>query len=173
MLTRCLGFGVLLLAATSSAFAQADPASAAIKGQFGMISGVVSKTAEKVPENLYSFKATPEVRSIGQLLAHIADSQFSMCAAAAGEKPPQMGIEKGKTSKADISKAVNDSIAYCNTVIAGMTDSKGMEVVKFFTGPTPRLMVLSFNISHSYEHYGNLVTYMRLNKIVPPSSEGQ
>ena len=75
------------------------------------------------------------------------------------------------TAKADLSKALADSSAYCNTVIDGMTDAKGMEVVKFFTGPTPRLLVLSFNVSHSYEHYGNLVTYMRLNKIVPPSSE--
>ena len=95
-----------------------------------------------------------------------------MCAAAAGETAPQSGIEKGKTSKADLSKALNDSIAYCNKVIDGMNDQKGMEVIKFFTGPTPRLFVLAFNVAHSYEHYGNLVTYMRLNKIVPPSSAG-
>jgi hypothetical protein len=55
-------------------------------------------------------------------------------------------------------------------VIDGMDDKKGMEIVRLF-GPTPRLNVLTFNIAHSYEHYGNLVTYMRLNKIVPPSSE--
>ena len=52
-----------------------------------------------------------------------------------------------------------------------MNDQKGMEVIKFFTGPSPRLSVLAFNVAHSYEHYGNLVTYLRLNKIVPPSSE--
>ena len=166
--TVCLCVGVL--AASSSAFAQ-NPATAAMKTQFGMISGVLAKTAEKVPENLYAFKATPEVRSMGQLIGHIADSQFMMCAAAAGEKPPQGGIEKSKSSKADLSKALAESSAYCQTVINGMTDQKGMEIVKFFTGDTPRLFVLSFNVAHSYEHYGNLVTYMRLNKIVPPSSE--
>ena len=96
-----------------------------------------------------------------------------MCATAAGEKPPQSGIEKTKTSKADLTKAIIDSNAYCNQVIDAMNDQKGMEVIKFFTGPSPRLSVLGFNVAHSYEHYGNLVTYLRLNKIVPPSSEGK
>ncbi len=161
-----------VLAAASPALAQ-NPAAAAVKSQFGMISGVLAKTAEKIPEPLYAFKATPEVRSMGQLIGHIADAQFMMCAAAAGEKPPQSGIEKGKTTKADLGQALAASSAYCATVIDGLDDQKGMEVVKFFTGPTPRLFVLTFNIAHSYEHYGNLVTYMRLNKIVPPSSEGR
>ncbi len=161
---------VALLAVASPVFAQ-DPATAAVKSQFGMISGVLAKTAEKIPESVYGFKATPEVRSMGQLIGHIADSQFAMCAAAADAKPPQSGIEKSMTSKADLSKALAASSAYCNTVIDGLNDQKGMDVIKFFTGPTPRLFVLTFNVAHSYEHYGNLVTYMRLNKIVPPSSE--
>lgn len=172
MFTRSLGTAVLLVAvAALPAAAQSNPSTAAVKAQFNGIAGTLAKTAEKVPENLYSFKATPDVRSIGQLIGHIADANFSICAAAAGEKPAQSGIEKSKTSKADLSKALNDSIAFCNTVIDGMNDQKGMEVIKFFTGPTPRLNVLTFNIAHAYEHYGNLVTYMRLNKIVPPSSE--
>jgi uncharacterized damage-inducible protein DinB len=171
--TRSLVLGIAAVALATPAFAQSNPATTAAKAQFGMISGVLAKTAEKIPENLYAFKATPEVRSIAQLIGHIADSQFGICASAAGEKPPQSGIEKSKTTKADLSKALTDSIAYCNTVFDGMNDQKGMEVVKFFTGPTPRLFVLAFNTAHSNEHYGNLVTYMRLNKIVPPSSEGQ
>jgi uncharacterized damage-inducible protein DinB len=174
IVTTAIGLAVLpaaLAAQGAPPAAGTDPATQAVKGQFGMIKGVVARTAEKVPEDLYSFKPTPEVRSIAQLLGHIADSQFGMCAAAAGEKPPQTGIEKTLNSKAQLSKAVADSNAYCDKVIAGMDDKKGMEVIQFFTGPTPRLHVLTFNIAHSYEHYGNLVTYMRLKGIVPPSSE--
>lgn len=172
MFTRSLGTAALIVAvAALPAAAQSNPSTAAVKAQFNGIAGNLAKTADKVPENLYSFKATPDVRSIGQLIGHIADANFSICSAAAGEKAPQSGIEKSKTSKADLSKALNDSIAFCNTVIDGMNDQKGMEVIKFFTGPTPRLNVLTFNIAHAYEHYGNLVTYMRLNKMVPPSSE--
>jgi uncharacterized damage-inducible protein DinB len=161
---------VTALAQTPAPAAPANPSTAAVKTQFGMIKGVLARTAAKVPEELYAFKATPEVRSIGQIIGHIADSQFSICAAAAGEKAPQSDIEKTITTKAQLSKALADSTAYCDNVIDGMNDTKGMEMVRLF-GPTPRLHVLTFNIAHSYEHYGNLVTYMRLNKIVPPSSE--
>jgi uncharacterized damage-inducible protein DinB len=174
IITAVIGFALLpaaLAAQGAAPAAGSNPATQAVKGQFGLVKNVVARTAEKVPEELYSFKPTPEVRSIAQLLGHIADSQFGMCAAAAGEKPPQTGIEKGFSSKAQLSRAVAESNAYCDKVIGGMDDKKGMEIVQFFTGPTPRLHVLTFNIAHSYEHYGNLVTYMRLKGIVPPSSE--
>ena len=151
--------------------ANPNPSTQAVKGQFGMVKSVLARTAEKVPENLYEFKPVPEVRSMGQIIGHVADAQFMICAAAAGEKAPQSGIEKSKTTKADLSRALADSSAYCDTVLAGLDDRKGMEIVQFFTGPTPRLNVLTFNIAHSYEHYGNLVTYMRLKGILPPSSE--
>lgn len=163
------------LAAPSLAHAQAAPANpmaASIQSVFNMLKGNLSKSAEKVGEDVYGFKPTPDVRSFGQLVGHIADSQFGMCATAAGEKPAQSGIEKAATTKAALVKALNDSIAYCDKVFAGMDDAKGMEMTKFFTGPSTRLGVLAFNNAHSYEHYGNLVTYMRLKGIVPPSSGG-
>jgi uncharacterized damage-inducible protein DinB len=162
-----------LLAQTPAAApaASANPSTDAVKGQFAIIKADVARTAAKIPEELYSFKPTPDIRSMGQLLGHIADAQFMMCAAAAGDTAPQGNIEKSMTTKAQLTKAVTDANAYCDKVIAGMDDKKGMEIVKFFTGPTPRLNVLTFNIAHSFEHYGNLVTYMRLKGIVPPSSE--
>ncbi len=168
----CVSATVLMLsAAPASAQDAASPLTQAARVQFAMIKGNLSKTAAKVPEELYSFKATPEVRSLGQIIGHVADGNFSICAAAAGEKPPQNGFEKGKTSKADLSKGLNDSIAYCDKVLAAMDDKKGVETVQFFNGPTPKIAVLFFNIEHCNEHYGNLVTYMRLKGIVPPSSE--
>jgi uncharacterized damage-inducible protein DinB len=178
VLSATIGLALLpatLLAQTpaATATAPANPSTQAVKGQFGMVKNVVAKSAEKVPEELYAFKPTPDVRSMGQLFGHIADAQFMMCAAAAGEKAPQSGIEKSMTSKAQLSKAIVDANAYCDKVIEGLDDKKGMEIVQFFTGPTPRLNVLTFNIAHSYEHYGNLVTYMRLKGIVPPSSENR
>src|SRR6266513_6475349 len=96
------------LAQTPAPAAPASPSTAAVKTQFGMIKGVLARTAAKVPEELYAFKATPEVRSIGQIIGHIADSQFSICAAAAGEKAPQSDIEKTITTKAQLSKALAD-----------------------------------------------------------------
>ena len=129
------------------------------------------RSAEKVPEDLYSFKATPDVRSMGQLFGHVADALFGMCATAGGSKPPRAGIEKSVTAKAELVAALKEGVTYCNTVFDGMTDQKGTETVPFYFGPTPRLSVLYFAVTHTYEHYGNLVTYMRLKNIVPPSSE--
>ena len=171
VLTAAALLGTVSFAAAQGA--PANPMQGSIKGVYDSLKGNLAKTAEKVPEDLYSFKPTPEVRSLGQLIGHLADSQFGLCATAAGEKPPQAGIEKSATTKAALSKALNESIAYCDKIIAGMDDKKGMEVTKFFTGPSTRLGVLAFNTAHAYEHYGNLVTYMRLKSIVPPSSEGQ
>lgn len=90
------------------------------------------------------------------------------------EKSPSGGdIEKTKTTKADLSKALAESFAYCDKVFAGMTDATGAKTVKFMMGgDMAKLSILSFNTAHDWEHYGNLVTYMRLNKMVPPSSQG-
>ena len=149
-----------------------NPMTANAKIQFGALSGFVVRSAEKVPEDLYSFRATPEVRSMAELFGHVADAMFAMCSTAAGAKPPRTGIEKAVTAKAPLIAALKEAVTYCNTVYDGMTDQRGStETVPFYFGPTPRLSVLYFVVTHTYEHYGNLVTYMRLKNIVPPSSE--
>ena len=165
-------FLVAVMAAPTTATAQnPNPLTANAKVQFGALSGFVVRSAEKVPEDLYSFRATPEVRSMAELFGHVADAMFGMCSAAAGTKPPRTGIEKVVVAKPALIAALKEGVSYCNTVYDGMTDQKGAETVPFVFGPTPRLSVLYFVVTHTYEHYGNLVTYMRLNKIVPPSSE--
>jgi uncharacterized damage-inducible protein DinB len=168
---------VLLTVVPASALAQAPAAmpdvyTKAAKAQFDMIKVNLSKTAAKVPEEQYAFKPTPEVRTMGELIGHVADANFGICSIAAGEKPPQGGFEKGHGSKAVLTKAIDDSIAYCDGVIAKLNDQSGREIVKFFGSDSPKLGVVNFNIQHCNEHYGNLVTYMRLNKIVPPSTAG-
>lgn len=172
MRIRQFVFAALFTALPIASFAQgANPLTANVKIQLGALTGFVIRSAEKVPEDLYSFRATPDVRSMGQLYGHIADALFSMCSTAAGTKPPRTGIEKTVTAKPALIAALKEGVSYCNTVIDGMTDQKGTETVPFYFGPTPRLSVLYFAVTHTYEHYGNLVTYMRLKNIVPPSSE--
>jgi uncharacterized damage-inducible protein DinB len=163
--------GSMLLVAAEASAQGANPLSAGAKAQFTGISSFVTRSADKIPDNLFSFRATPEVRTIAQLFGHIADAYFGMCSAADGSKPPQQGIEQSATAKAALVKALADGVAYCQSVMDRMTDQKGSERVDFYFGPTPRLSILYFVTTHTYEHYGNLVTYMRLNKIIPPSSE--
>jgi hypothetical protein len=178
MRLRHLVYAWILLLTPAICFSQtakpqpANPLTANAKIQFGALSGFVLRSAEKVPGNLYSFRATPEVRSMAELFGHVTDAWFSMCSTAAGTKPPRTGIEKVVISKPELIAVMKEGISYCNSVYDAMTDQKGSaEAVPFYFGPTPRLSVLYFVVTHTYEHYGNLVTYMRLNKIVPPSSE--
>lgn len=138
-----------------------------------MFTSNILKAAEKMPEEHFSFKPTPDVRSFGQLLGHVADAQYMFCSAVLGEKSPSPGIEKTKTSKADLVQAIKDSTAYCDKAYAGMTDAQAAESIKFFGSERPKLTVLSFNAAHDMEHYGNIVTYMRMKNLVPPSSEGR
>lgn len=160
---------VAVLAQGSSA-APDNPISDSEKRVYAMLSGVIIAAAEKMPEESYSFKPTPEVRSFGQLVGHLADSNNFFCSTAAGEKPAS-DVEKSKTKKADLVAALKDAVAYCNKTYAAMTDAKGSQMTKMMNFELAKLTVLAGNFAHSYEHYGNMVTYMRIRGIVPPSSE--
>jgi uncharacterized damage-inducible protein DinB len=127
--------------------------------------------AEKMPEQEYAFKPDPAVRSFGEILGHIADENYTFCSAALGEKDPMPGIEKTKTTKAELTSALREAFVYCNRAYDALTDAGATETVKAFGQDRNKLGVLWFNASHNLEHYGNLVVYMRLKGIVPPSSE--
>jgi len=161
----------LLLSCPLATSAQTGPVMQSLKGLNDITTTNISATAEVLEEALFSFRPTPEVRSMGELLAHIAGAQYSFCSAAAGEDNPNSeNFEETATTKAQINAALEGGFAYCTEVYAGMTDAAGAEMVSFFGDQMAKAGVLAFNSMHNYEHYGNLVTYMRLNGIVPPSS---
>jgi len=135
--------------------------------------GILLRSAEKMPEENYDFKPVDTVRTYGQIIGHLADAQYLFCSTASGEKNPDPKIEKTKTSKADLVAALKDGFAYCDKVYDSMTDAASTQMVKFFGNDVPKFAVLSINMGHNMEHYGNLVTYMRIKGIVPPTSEQQ
>ena len=163
--------GVMLALSGTGAFQAADPTVASVKSTFDLVKGNILKAAEQVPEDMYAFKPVPEVRSMGALFAHIADANFMFCASASGEKPTMSGIEKEKTAKKDVVAALEASFTFCESAFAGMTGARANETIKFFLpGTHTRIGALAVNNAHDYEHYGNVVTYMRLKGMVPPSS---
>jgi uncharacterized damage-inducible protein DinB len=166
-----LAAGPVALLAQTPAAASSNPITASEKGFYNLVSGEVIAAAEKMPEQNYSFKPTPEVRSFGQLVGHVADAQYFFCSTATGEANPMKGIEKTKTSKADLVAALKDAVAYCNKAYASMTDAQGSQTVKMMNYDLAKLTVLSVNTAHTDEHYGNMVTYLRIKGIIPPSSE--
>ena len=148
-----------------------NPLSTWNKMAYGRVKDILLRSAEKVPEENYSFKPTEAVRSFGQIIGHVADAQYIFCSKALGETSPTPKIEQSKTSKADLIAALKDAFAYCDKAYDGMTDASATQMVKLFGNDAPRLAALTVNNMHNMEHYGNLVTYMRLKNIVPPSSE--
>ncbi len=144
---------------------------AVLKAQAESVRALVIRTAEKVPEDLYSFKPTPEIRSLGGVIGHIADANNLLCSMANGDKPVFSQANEKKTTRAELVAALKASFAACDKVFDATTDANASTAVDLFGQKQTRLGVLAFNNSHMWEHYGNLVTYMRLKNIVPPSSE--
>jgi uncharacterized damage-inducible protein DinB len=178
---RALTLLICVLAPAAVALAQNKPAavapapdnplSAYNKHIYGGVKNILLRSAEKMPEENYKFKPTDAVRSYGQILGHVADAQYLFCSRVLGEKNPAPKIEQTKTSKADLIAALKDAFAYCDKAYDGMTDASATQMVKLFGGDAPKLGVLTVNNMHTVEHYGNLVTYMRIKNIVPPTSE--
>jgi len=173
---------VLLL--TTAAFAQSNTQKSAEKPKtdenpfsswnklaYNRVKGILLSSAEKMSEENYNFRPVDSVRTYGQIIGHVADAQYLFCSIALGEKNPGLKIEETKTSKADLIAALKDAFAYCDKVYDSMTDASGAQTAQLFGRDIPKLDVLTVNNMHNMEHYGNLVTYMRMKNIVPPSSE--
>ena len=165
--------GAVALAQEHSSAATATPANPLTEHSKSVYSGlkmIVLRAAESTPEENYGFRPTEAVRTFGQIVGHMADAQYTFCSVARGEANPAPKVEKTKASKADLIAALRDAFVYCDKAYEGMTDASGAELVKFHWGDTPRLGILNVNEIHTTEHYGNLVTYMRMKGLVPPSS---
>ena len=162
---------ITVLACAAPALAQDNPYAAAAKQTFGMVKGNILKAAEQMPAEHYAFKPTADVRSFGELVGHVANANYMICSRASGaESPNKVNIEKTVTDKAALTKAAAESFAYCEAQFDGL-GAKATEEIDLFGMKMPRFNVLYFNTIHDMEHYGNIVTYMRLKGLVPPSSQ--
>jgi len=134
------------------------------------IIGNLNQAADELSETMYAYRPTPDVRTVGEMFAHVAGSQKMYCAMALGEKAPGEGdVEKTAKTKAAIVAALKESNTYCERAYS-QPDENLKAPVEIFGTTHPRFYALIANASHDGEHYGNIVTYMRLNKLVPPSS---
>jgi uncharacterized damage-inducible protein DinB len=146
-------------------------ASAGLKNLYTQSRAWILRAAEVMPEEQYSFKPTPEVRSFGELLGHIANAQYMFCAAPRKlASPNQDDFEKTATTKAAMVAALKGAFAFCDPAY-DLADSGLTEMVKAGQREVAAGYRLTFNVAHNFEHYGNIVTYMRLKGMVPPSSE--
>jgi hypothetical protein len=149
--------------------------SAEVLGIYTNITNFIARTAAMVPAEKFTWQPTPEVRTFARLFAHITDDNNGACSALAGVTPAPARMDTGndkdgwaanKMPKADLEKALADSVTLCNKAFAAVDQTNMMEM----QGRRTRIGALIYNTSHINEHYGNLVTYLRLNNMVPPSS---
>ena len=167
---------VLVLAAAPLAAQQqqsAVPANAGVssaRAVWMVPHNFVVRALEATPDSLLSFKATPAVRSLGQLYAHVADGEHLFCSLALGHGMPTTSVEKTKTTKAELLQALKESATHCDEAYK-MSDADAQAAVTFFGQNVNRMFLLNMNGAHDYEHYGNIVTYLRLKGITPPSSQ--
>jgi hypothetical protein len=143
-----------------------------VKRDYALVRDYFIRAAEKMPEESYGFKPSPDVRTFAQQVAHVADDQYNLCGPARGEtrKAPYTDIEDRLSKKADLVPALKAAFAYCDGAYDALTDLSGGEPT---SGARRRskFSMLNWNLWHTWEHYGNVVVYLRMKGLVPPSSE--
>jgi uncharacterized damage-inducible protein DinB len=180
MIQRLLTASVVLLLVPGVAIAQkpeSNPVSDSIREGWNGAKNNIAGAAQVMPEGKFTFKPVDTVRTFGQIVAHIAGANYIFCSTARGEKSPysEDHFEKSAKTKNEIVKAFEASIKYCDTAYTALNDRTAGEMIAapFGNAKTSRAGALMGNTGHLQEHYGNLVTYLRINGLVPPSSAAQ
>ena len=125
----------------------------------------IMKSADEMPESKYSYRPTKDVRSFAEILNHVADISYTLCSNVKGEANPATATAKG--SKTEIMAYLKGSFDYCDGVYSGFTDAHLNDPADFWGAKTNKMFVLTQVANHDALHYGNLVTYLRLNSLVP------
>ena len=200
---RLLTAAAALLFAAASAYAQAGKTSpaasaspspstpatiaSAIDREISIVEKEVVEAAEAMPEEKFDF--SPEklnvtgsdykgVRTFAEQVKHIAAANYLIWSPITGEKPPD-SVNEGKgpanmKAKAEIIKYLKDSFAFGHKAVAALNSSNLVEPISSSNGkPTTRLFLATFAPAHCFDHYGQMVEYLRMNGIVPPASRGQ
>jgi hypothetical protein len=147
---------LLILLLPVSAAAQTPTPNEEVKKAFTVVNGWVVKSAELVPADKYNYKPTEHVRTFGQLIAHITDTYNYFCAHAVGNKVEYSeAVEKGATDKETLMPKLKEAVGRCTAA----HDAKDFQFSPLFD-----------NVGHTALHYGNIITYMRMMGLKPPSS---
>lgn len=126
----------------------------------------ILKASDAMPESRYSYRPTKDVRSFGEIVTHIADISYALCANVKGENPPHAPAGT-KGTKAEMMAYLKASFTYCDGAFSGFTDAHLNDPADFWGFKTNKMFILTQIGNHDALHYGNLVTYLRINGGVP------
>ena len=174
---------VLVLVSAATLGAQPIPTgmkvglSTYLQAGYGGLKAELTQAADMMPDADYGFRpaAAPEMRTYGQLFAHIAESQYGTCASIRSVPNPVAGrsLERELKSKAEFVKALADSFAFCDVALSGLTDANALEYVKVGQGEVVKGAVITGILAHNSEMYGIATVYLRAKNLVPPSTKAQ
>ena len=169
------GLGAATLAAQGGMQGQKMGIATSLQRSYAGFKNNFTQAAEKMPEADYSFKpgSTPEARTFAQVIDHITQAQFGQCSALSGKPNPMQGkqLEQELKTKADVTKALAESFAICDSLFSGVTDANATESVKMGMNEVSRVAALYGIVVHGNEMYGTAAVYLRSKNIVPPSTE--
>lgn len=127
----------------------------------------IGKSAELMPDSSYTFRPVTTVMSFGELLAHVTFTQYSICASTLRVPTPMDSVPPAHTGKQELRRLFDESVAFCRQAyqqnLLTMADQPQEQSRRYFG--------LAHNTAHTNEHYGNMVTYLRILGLVPPSSQ--
>jgi hypothetical protein len=138
---------------------------AELKQGYQAVKANILTAAEKMPDDGYAFKATPEVRSFAEVVGHIVEAQMRTCSAVLGDHKTFEPVSKG--SKADVVAGLKASFEECNKAYDALTDSNALEAITTPRGQRTRAGALVGNLSHDEEQWGIMTVYMRLKGVTP------
>ena len=148
-----------------------------LQAGYGGLKNDLLEAAKAMPDDDYGFKpgTAPEMRTFGQVVAHVAEGQFGTCGAMRGVENPAEGrkLERELTTKAELVKALSDSFEFCDEVFETLTDENALQFVKVGQGEVARSAVIAGILAHDSEMYGIATVYMRAKDLVPPSTARQ
>ena len=150
-----------------------------LQAQYATLKRNITGSADKMPAEHFSFRPMPEVMTYAEMIAHVLDVQYVYCSAVKGTANPTVGkdLVKTTTDKAAVIQLAKDSFAFCDDAMAALTNENALEMITVGAAPNQRQVAranqLTMLVVHGNEHYGNIVTYLRIKGIVPPSSAPQ
>ena len=160
-----------LLTASYAFGHSANPFISELKQFYTVRKGDLLKAADRMPTEDYDFRPTPDMRTFGQLIAHIADAQMSFCPGAKGQ--PRRLNAASKTAKADLEAALKASFDECDSVLDSTTDATATQMMKAGDTVHSKFWSLLYATLHDNEEYGYLAVYLRLRNLVPPSTNSR
>lgn len=150
--------------------ATASTVASEVQGRYAQVKGFITRAADNMPAENYSFKPTPDIRTFARVVNHVTEAQFRACGALNGETTAKAAPPE-TADKATIVDALNASFAECDKAFGALTDSNVTDMVQLGSVKHSRIGIAWGTVTHDTEQYATLALYMRLKGLVPPSSE--